>query len=192
MNKRKTHLRYLALAIVILITLLAIFYLESMKARPGDSGEVPDKMNDENQPDESGEGSAENVTTDTGTKNDFLPKTKYEPDNEKIKNSGYPLGPDLKGISGYINSEKFTLEQLRGKVVLIDFWTYSCINCIRTQPYLNAWYNTYADDGLVIVGIHTPEFGFEKKYDNVLQAVSKARNKIPRSSGQRLRYLARL
>ena len=62
------------------------------------------------------------------------------------------------------------MESLRGQVVLIDFWTYSCINCIRTLPFLREWYDRYADEGLVIVGVHTPEFEFEKLYDNVVQA----------------------
>ena len=62
------------------------------------------------------------------------------------------------------------MEGMRGNVVLIDFWTYSCINCIRTLPYLRTWYERYADDGLVIVGVHTPEFHFEKVYENVVQA----------------------
>ena len=62
------------------------------------------------------------------------------------------------------------MENLRGKVVLIDFWTYSCINCIRTLPYLQSWHQRYANDGLVIVGVHTPEFEFEKLYGNVVQA----------------------
>ena len=64
-----------------------------------------------------------------------------------------------------------TMKGLRGKVVLIDFWTYSCINCIRTLPYLNAWNKRYAKDGLVIVGVHTPEFPFEKEADNVEEAI---------------------
>ncbi|MBS1884142.1 MAG: cytochrome c biogenesis protein DipZ [Actinobacteria bacterium] len=64
-----------------------------------------------------------------------------------------------------------TMKGLRGKVVLIDFWTYSCINCIRTLPYLNAWYKRYAKDGLVIVGVHTPEFPFEKEASNVEEAI---------------------
>ena len=62
------------------------------------------------------------------------------------------------------------MQELRGKVVLIDFWTYSCINCIRTLPFLQTWHERYADEGLVIVGVHTPEFEFEKVYDNVVQA----------------------
>ena len=77
---------------------------------------------------------------------------------------------ELAGIAAWINSEPLTLQQLRGKVVLIDFWTYTCINCIRTFPYLKLWHSRYADDGLVILGIHTPEFEFEKDFANVRQA----------------------
>lgn len=94
---------------------------------------------------------------------------------EATTNSPYPAAPELQGIEGYINApEGFTLASQKGKVVLVDFWTYSCINCIRTQPYLNAWYEKYHDQGLEIIGVHTPEFDFEKKYDNVKEAVAKA------------------
>ena len=82
--------------------------------------------------------------------------------------------PQLQGISGYINTSSDELNnQIEGKVILYDFWTYSCINCIRTLPYLTAWDEKYHDDGLVIVGIHTPEFEFEKKYENVVFATEK-------------------
>jgi thiol-disulfide isomerase/thioredoxin len=75
--------------------------------------------------------------------------------------------PELRDIDGWINSGPLTLEELRGKVVLIDFWTYTCVNCIRTFPYLKEWHNKYADYGLVIIGVHTPEFEFEKDRSNV-------------------------
>ena len=81
------------------------------------------------------------------------------------------VAPELRQTGRWINSEPFTLEGQRGKVVLIDFWTYTCINCIRTLPYLKAWYEKYADKGLVILGVHTPEFEFEKLYGNVVEAV---------------------
>ncbi|MEE8168125.1 MAG: redoxin domain-containing protein, partial [Candidatus Hydrothermarchaeales archaeon] len=90
-----------------------------------------------------------------------------EPKYTELKEGEYPKAPELEGIAAWINSEPLTLEELRGKVVLLDFWTYSCINCIRTLPYLKAWHAEYADDGLVIIGVHTPEFFFEKKYANV-------------------------
>ncbi|MBI2558754.1 thioredoxin family protein [Candidatus Woesearchaeota archaeon] len=91
---------------------------------------------------------------------------------EKEKGSKYPKAPDFVGIERWINSEPLKIEQLRGKVVLVDFWTYTCINCIRTLPYLKDWDKKYHDKGLVIVGVHTPEFEFEKKYENVLKAVN--------------------
>ncbi|MBS3164453.1 thioredoxin family protein [Candidatus Woesearchaeota archaeon] len=86
----------------------------------------------------------------------------------------YPIAPELAGISGYLNAdENFTIAGQRGKVVLVDFWTYTCINCIRTLPHLVAWDRAYRDKGLVIIGVHTPEFAFEKKRENVAAAMEK-------------------
>jgi cytochrome c biogenesis protein CcdA/thiol-disulfide isomerase/thioredoxin len=79
--------------------------------------------------------------------------------------------PDFKGIDSWINSKPLTLASLRGKVVLVDFWTYSCINCLRTLPYVERWYETYRKAGLVVVGVHTPEFAFEHVPANVERAV---------------------
>lgn len=78
--------------------------------------------------------------------------------------------PELVGIAGWINTDPIKIADFRGKVVLVDFWTYSCINCIRTLPYLKAWDEKYRDDGLVIIGVHAPEFAFERDYDNVVKA----------------------
>jgi thiol-disulfide isomerase/thioredoxin len=78
--------------------------------------------------------------------------------------------PEFVGITNWINSEPLTLEELRGKVVLLDVWTYTCVNCIRTFPFLKQWHARYADDGLVIVGLHAPEFEFEKETENVVEA----------------------
>ena len=83
-----------------------------------------------------------------------------------------PIAPELVGTQEWVNSDPLTIQELRGKVVLIDFWTYTCVNCIRTLPYLKVWHSKYADDGLVIIGVHTPEFRFEHDIDNVRQAVS--------------------
>src|SRR5271157_3232831 len=83
----------------------------------------------------------------------------------------YGPAPNIQGISGWINSAPLNLTQLRGKVVLVDFWTYSCINCIRSIPYLNAWQSKYGENGLVIIGVSAPEFQFEKNYTNVKNAV---------------------
>ncbi|HET8899899.1 MAG TPA: thioredoxin family protein [Rhodanobacteraceae bacterium] len=81
--------------------------------------------------------------------------------------------PGFAGISHWINSPPLTMQGLRGKVVLIDFWTYSCINCLRSLPHVEAWYQKYKDDGLVVVGVHSPEFDFEKEHANVVAAVKK-------------------
>lgn len=81
--------------------------------------------------------------------------------------------PDFIGIAGWINSNPLMMQQLLGKVVLIDFWTYSCINCIRTLPHITQWYKEYKDKGLVIIGVHTPEFEFEKSRTNVANAVQR-------------------
>jgi thiol-disulfide isomerase/thioredoxin len=82
-----------------------------------------------------------------------------------------PRVPALAGDNGWINSPGLTSADLKGKVVLYDFWTYSCVDCVRTLPHLEAWYTRYAPDGLVVVGIHSPEFDFEKNHDNVRAAV---------------------
>lgn len=79
--------------------------------------------------------------------------------------------PEFAGITHWINSPPLTMKALRGKVVLIDFWTYSCINCLRALPHVTHWYDTYKDKGLVVVGVSTPEFDFEKKTANVKKAV---------------------
>jgi thiol-disulfide isomerase/thioredoxin len=76
--------------------------------------------------------------------------------------------PSFEGATGWLNSEPLTPEGLRGRVVLVDFWTYTCINWLRTLPYLRAWAAKYRDDGLTVVGVHTPEFGFERNIDNVI------------------------
>ena len=85
----------------------------------------------------------------------------------------YGQAPTLHADGAWINSPPLTLAQLRGKVVLVDFWTYSCINCLRTLPHLKAWYAAYHDKGLVIIGVHTPEFAFEHVTSNVRAAVKR-------------------
>jgi thiol-disulfide isomerase/thioredoxin len=81
--------------------------------------------------------------------------------------------PSLTGATTWLNSQALTPEALRGKVVLVDFWTYTCINWQRTQPYVRAWAERYKDQGLVVIGVHTPEFGFEKNVDNIRPALKR-------------------
>jgi thiol-disulfide isomerase/thioredoxin len=91
----------------------------------------------------------------------------------------YGVAPALHPDGDWINTKPLTLKQLRGKVVLIDFWTYSCINCLRTLPHLKAWDATYRGKGLVIIGVHTPEFAFEHVSSNVRSAVRRLGIRYP-------------
>lgn len=96
--------------------------------------------------------------------------------HKEEKSKRYELAKEITTPDGFINTEgkSITINSLIGKkVILVDFWTYSCINCQRTTPYLNAWYEKYKDKGFVIIGMHTPEFEFEKEYRNVQAAVDK-------------------
>jgi thiol-disulfide isomerase/thioredoxin len=93
-----------------------------------------------------------------------------------VDTSNLPVGPQAPAVTpvgGWLNSPALTNADLAGKVVLYDFWTYSCINCVRTLPYLNSWYTRYRADGLVIIGIESPEFDFEKVRSNVVAADAK-------------------
>jgi thiol-disulfide isomerase/thioredoxin len=83
------------------------------------------------------------------------------------------LAPELAGIEGWLNSPPLNLESLRGHVVLIDFWTFDCINCLRTLPSIHKWHETYAADGLIVLGIHSPEFPFERDPNQVAAAVKR-------------------
>ncbi|MGH8171942.1 MAG: cytochrome c biogenesis protein DipZ [Rhodanobacteraceae bacterium] len=87
--------------------------------------------------------------------------------------------PSLAGAVAWLNSPPLTTEGLRGKVVVVDFWTYSCVNCLRTLPYVRAWAEKYKDQGLVVIGVHAPEFAFEKDIDNVRRAVSDLKIEYP-------------
>lgn len=92
----------------------------------------------------------------------------------KIDKSGFKMAPDLVGISHYLNITPEELKkQIENKVVLYDIWTYSCINCVRTLPYITAWDDKYGERGLLVIGIHSPEFEFEKNPENVKMAIEK-------------------
>jgi len=97
-----------------------------------------------------------------------VPKINLQQNN--LPNLG--KAPEFVGIYKWLNTEKpLTMAALRGKVVLVDFWTYTCINCIRTLPFVTSWYEKYKDKGFVVIGVHTPEFEFEKKTENVENAI---------------------
>ncbi len=97
--------------------------------------------------------------------------TRMSEDDSQLFNVDATPAPELVGITAWINSDPLTIKELRGKVVLVDFWTYSCINCVRTLPYVEKWYQTYKDKGFVVIGVHAPEFAFEHDEANVRKAV---------------------
>ncbi|WOD16550.1 thioredoxin family protein [Paraburkholderia kirstenboschensis] len=84
-----------------------------------------------------------------------------------------PAAPQITGIDTWLNSPPLTLPQLRGKVVLVDFWTYSCVNCVNTLPYVKGWYKQYGNQGLEVIGVHTPEYPFERDVGHVSAALKK-------------------
>ena len=94
-------------------------------------------------------------------------------DEALVARSDGPPAPNFAGIVRWLNSNPLSMEELGGKVVLVDFWTYSCINCLRTLPYLRDWNEKYASRGLEIVGVHSPEFEFEKSEANVREAIAR-------------------
>src|SRR3954451_4951143 len=87
--------------------------------------------------------------------------------------------PSLEGATGWLNSEPLTAESLRGRPVVVEFWTFTCINWIRTLPYVRSWYERYRDDGLVVLGVHTPEFGVEHSVENVRRAAKEMHVEFP-------------
>src|SRR3989338_8302553 len=161
-KKASSNKKKIILIIVLIIIAGSIYYLNSQKVAVSETG-------------------TEN-TANTERKTDIKAPESYVRDEEAMrqKEAKFEYAPELTGIEGYINTDDMlTVGSLKGKVVLVDFWTYTCINCIRTLPYLKAWHDKYKEDGLVIVGVHTPEFEFEKKYKNVKDAVEKYELKYP-------------
>lgn len=116
---------------------------------------------------------ANNIFNITNVEQKLLNQTTTKTSTTKlIDPSVAKQAPAISGITNWINTEPLNMEQLKGKVVLVDFWTYSCINCQRTFPYLKDWHSKYKDDKFVIVGLHAPEFAFEKKLENVQKAAT--------------------
>ena len=151
--------------------------VETLDATPGTSVSRDDDRTEEDSPgvvadDDRGDGSSSAVMTDDDGADEMSSDVVTEDD---LLNTTHPLeglpAPDLTGIASWVGSEPVTLASLRGNIVLIDFWTYSCINCIRTLPFILEWEDKYGPLGLRVIGVHTPEFEFEKVVENVKAAV---------------------
>jgi len=177
MNSRKT----ITLVIVVAAIVGSIAYLNSTKVERAGSGAL-DAVSIVPRCEAAGncrQAGEEEISALPSTET-ILPQKSSAPLPDKSKM--YALAKEITTPDHFINTGGLpvTIQGLIGKkVILIDFWTYSCINCQRTQPYLNAWYDKYADEGLEIIGMHTPEFDFEKELTNVLKAVADANIKYP-------------
>ncbi|MFT7557623.1 MAG: thiol-disulfide isomerase/thioredoxin [Planctomycetota bacterium] len=176
--------------ILLLITLVliigGIWYLQSKKVTPSfTEGELTEEsfvQVPETVPVPSGDTSGGEVDQGIETSSevekaiaDTRTDAKADVQREVVPESIYPRAPEISTIDGYINVDDITIagEIAKGNIVLLDVWTYSCINCQRTIPFLNNWQEKYGDKGLTIIGLHTPEFEFEKKYENVVLAVDR-------------------
>ena len=162
--KKYLRLKRMGLGLVALLLILAITAAAcGSESTPADEGSTA-TTTEEDSTEETATTAA--TATPSGPVESPTPKVYSE-----VAGEVGSLAPDLSGIAGWINTDEFTLASLRGEVVLVDFWTYTCVNCLRTLPYLRDWHEKYDDLGLNIIGVHTPEFEFEKDFDNVVAAV---------------------
>ena len=178
--------RPVSLLMVFGLATAAVLFLAACAGESDDSAEdtAPAAAAAQTEADDSTKASTDKSTSETA-----MAKEEAAPKIEEVPKLSLPITEDTltaprimgEGVNEWINSEELILADLQAenKVVLIDFWTYTCINCIRTLPYLKQWHDKYADRGLVIVGIHTPEFEFEKSLDNVKEAVERFEIKYP-------------
>jgi thiol-disulfide isomerase/thioredoxin len=175
---------YIKIIIAVLLIGGAIWYLESGKVKNSGTSEVVTIM----PPDEKAFQATTTMTKEAveagkpTSANDSKTDSAAMALSRTEKAAKFKLAKEITTPDGFINTggQPIKIQDYIGKkVVLIDFWTYSCINCQRTTPYLNGWYKKYEDKGLVIIGIHTPEFDFEKVYDNVKAAVDREGIKYP-------------
>jgi thiol-disulfide isomerase/thioredoxin len=170
-----TNKKILLIVIIVLVA-GSIWYLESMKVHSNSSGQATQTLNIDATSSVATSATTTSTSSTTTTSKPALSagiRSALAVIAAADKAAGDQPAIEIEDPTGFINvSSTFTLASLIGnKVVLLDFWTYSCINCVRTIPYLNAWYQKYESQGLVIVGIHTPEFDFEKNITNVQAAV---------------------
>lgn len=158
-NKTKN----IILAVVIVVIIGGIWYLQSGKVSPTETTKgAPIALTD----------IETNQTVEATSTSTVVVAPKISSAQRKAQKAKlYQPAKEIVPGGSFINTDKFALKDLIGKkVILLDFWTYSCINCLRTLPYLNSWYSKYKDQGFVIVGVHTPEFDFEKDLANVTKA----------------------
>ena len=173
----------LLLLTLVLVVGAIVFIQNSFKtadAGNAQSSSEPANVAQTSKPDEK-DASAEPaaVTSVTKTTPETSVKKKASPEKKDSSEANYPRAKEIVDPTGFINTDGVSIEGSRGKVILLDFWAYSCYNCQHTQPYLNDWQKKYADKGLLIIGVHKPEFEFEKDPANVEAAVKEAGIRYP-------------
>jgi thiol-disulfide isomerase/thioredoxin len=142
------------------------------KGGTGASGEREEQTLSDSSGDAEGPGSPERDTSEKQALSDA--------ERIAIKESEYPKAREITGSTGLINTDGVSIKDaVSEKVVLVEFWTYSCFNCQNAQPHINALYEEYNDDGLLVIGVHTPEFGFERDISNVHEAIRQANIRYP-------------
>ncbi|MGI8651040.1 MAG: redoxin domain-containing protein [Rubrobacter sp.] len=176
--------RPVLLGFVAVLILGAIFFIQGRFAPsdPGASGAEPQPVARVAAPEETASRQVQETMREEKTSSpeeSTLREPAVDPEAERIavKGAEFERAAEISSPSGFINTDAdgiTILENLGDRVLLLDFWTYSCFNCQNTQPYLNAWQEKYADEGLVIIGVHKPEFEFEKDYAGVEEAVRQA------------------
>jgi len=183
----KINKHHIVLSAVVLLIVAGIFYLESGKISPEGSRTAGDTIDIEeiilksvSNGDSEENKNVRQESIDSGSVEELEQLRIAAIKRIEAKEQKFETAKEITTPDGFINSDTISISELIGKkVILIDFWTYSCINCQRTTPFLNSWYEKYADKGLVILGLHTPEFEFEKMYENVERAVRKFDIKYP-------------
>jgi cytochrome c biogenesis protein CcdA/thiol-disulfide isomerase/thioredoxin len=170
LRERATGVRAASGVLIAAVALVLVFHLDDHLATltPGYTDFLQTKI-------ESSASASRALAKVRGGKAQLKAKEKTPSDGIPVYGSAPALHPD----GAWINSPPLTMQGLRGKVVLVDFWTYSCINCLRTLPHLESWYRTYHRDGFVILGVHTPEFAFEHVTSNVRSAVTRLGIRYP-------------
>src|ERR671937_583052 len=163
MNRDNLSALLLGIAVIALIAGFGIYFNNPALNRASSSSIAQQKV--------------EKLVSAATTQNGTLTTIKLDRDQfMHIDESQFIKAPEFAQVSGYINTPNnspITLSSLKGKVVLVYIWTYTCINSIRPMPYIHDWNQKYSDKGLVVVGVHSPEFKFEKNYDNVKNAVQR-------------------
>jgi thiol-disulfide isomerase/thioredoxin len=182
MIKPKRTLNFLSAMILLTVLLLAILAsskITSWATRLSREGLISQSTAADNHPKTIPNLDQKSQTAVPNVNNQPVEKSSSNPVPTKVDLPDLGAAPGLTGINHWINGDPLSLQDLQGKVVLVDFWTFDCINCIHTLPYVTAWYNKYKDQGFIVIGVHTPEFSFEHDTNNVIQAAKQYKIDYP-------------